>query len=110
MITLDTSGVVALLNARDPDHGAAVLALEQGGRPYLIPVGILSEIAYLLEARMPKVVDVFLGDLEEGAFVQDCGEHRQARVRALIARYADLPLGYADAAVIALPRRTVDSC
>jgi predicted nucleic acid-binding protein len=101
MITLDTSGVISLLNARDPNHRAARAALERAGRPYLLPVGILAEIAYLLEARMPNVVDAFLVDVEVGAFSQDCGAERLARVRELIERYRDLPLGFADATVIA---------
>lgn len=101
MITLDTSGVVSLVNARDPEHRAARVALEAAGRPYLLPVGILAEITYLLESRMPSVADAFLGDIESGAFTPDCGEDRVRRVRELIDRYKDLPLGFADATVIA---------
>ena len=70
MITLDTSGVIALLNARDPDHETARSALHQAGRPYLVPCGILSETAYLLEARMPLALDAFLADLESGALAR----------------------------------------
>lgn len=105
MITLDTSGVIALLNARDPDHEAARSALHQAGRPYLVPCGILSETAYLLETRMPLALDAFLADLESGAFSQDCGDDSLPRVRELVARYADLPLGYSDASVIACAER-----
>lgn len=101
MITLDTSGVISLVNARDPDHRSAKAALESAGRPYLVPIGILGEIAHLLESRMPNVADAFLGDLESGAFTADCGEDRILRVRELIERYKDLPLGFADATVIA---------
>jgi predicted nucleic acid-binding protein len=105
VITLDTSGVVALLNARDPDHEAAKSALERAGRPYIVPTGILSEVAYLIEARMPNVLDGFLADLESGAFSQDCGDEATTRVRQLVDRYLDLRLGYADAAVIACAER-----
>lgn len=101
MITLDTSGVISLVNARDPQHRDAKAALENAGRPYLLPVGILAEITYLLESRMPNVIDAFLGDVESGAFTPDYGEGRVPRVRELIERYEDLPLGFADATVIA---------
>ncbi len=101
MITLDTSGVISLVNARDPDHRASKAALDDAGRPYLLPVGILAEVTYLLESRMPTVIDAFLGDVESGAFTQDCGGDRILRVRELIDRYQDLPLGFADATVIA---------
>ena len=40
-----------------------------------------------------------------GRFVLDCGEHDFSRVRHLVRRYADLPLGLVDAAVIACAER-----
>ena len=45
--------------------------------------GILTEIAYLLERRMPAAVNIFLGDIESGAFTLDCGEADTPRVREL---------------------------
>jgi predicted nucleic acid-binding protein len=67
----------------------------------------MAEVAYMLEVRIGgDVLTAFLLDLEEGAFTLDCGENDLSRVRALISRYRDLPLGYADAAVIACAERT----
>lgn len=105
MITLDTSALFVLLNRRDPDHEAAKAALASAGRPYLVPSGILAEIMYLLEQRMPATVDRLLADLESGAFGLDCGERNLTRIRELVGRYADLPLGFADATVIACAER-----
>ena len=42
---------------------------------------------------------------ESGAFTVDCGDSDFARVGALVDRYADLPLGFSDAAVIACAER-----
>jgi uncharacterized protein len=106
VITLDTSGLVTLLNSRDPDHKAARNALREAEAPYIVPSGILAEIAYLVEQRMPAALDPFLADLESGAFSLDCGEDDIPRIRSLIARYADLSLGFADAAVIACAERS----
>ena len=105
MLTLDTSGLVSLLNKRDPDHERAKEALGQAGGPYLVPAAILAEIGYLLERRMPGVVDQWLADLEAGRFVIECGDADIKRIRQLVGRYADLPLGFADAAVIACGER-----
>lgn len=106
VITLDSSGILALANAKDADfsrcHG--VLAGDRG--PFLIPTGILSEIAYLLEARLgARFVVALLTDIEDGHFVLDNGDRDIPRVCALVQRYADMPLGYADAAVIACAER-----
>jgi predicted nucleic acid-binding protein len=102
MITLDSSAVFALLNRRDPDHRRVRLALTQDRGPYLIPAAILGEVAYLVEERLgTKVMDLFLGDLASGAYALDCGEDELPRARQLAKKYADLPLGFTDAAVAA---------
>ena len=76
-----------------------------GAPVILVPVGILAEISYLIERRVPRALDPFLADLASGAFTPDCGLDELARVRQLVSRYAELPLGYADAAVIACAER-----
>lgn len=107
MITLDTSAILALLNRQDGAHRAAVQALETDRGPYLVPAATLGEVGFLVEDRLGvKVLDLFLEDLEIGAWALDCGEGDMPRVRALLRRYADLSLGYVDAAVIACAERS----
>src|SRR5262245_17642579 len=102
MITLDSSALFALLNRRDPDHRRVTAAVQQDSGPYIIPAAVLGEIAYLVEERLgQKAMDLFLGDLVSGAFTLDCGEAELDRSRQLARRYADLPLGFTDAAVAA---------
>ncbi len=106
LITLDTSALLALLNRRDPDHGAVKAAFLEDGGPHLVPAGILAEIAFLVERRLGlEVLDALLADLESGALAFECGEEDVPRVRELVRRYADLPLRFADAAVIACGER-----
>ncbi|GAC1327924.1 MAG: hypothetical protein NVSMB22_19540 [Chloroflexota bacterium] len=102
MLTLDTSGILAALNEQDPHHAQAVAALRADGGPFIVPAGIMAEVAYMIEVRLgPDALDTFLADLQEGAFTFDCGEGDLPRMRTLVTRYRDLPLGYADAAVVA---------
>jgi predicted nucleic acid-binding protein len=46
-----------------------------------------------------------LEDLQEGRFVLEPIEGDLARIRARLTRYADLPLGFADACVVACAER-----
>lgn len=102
MITLDTSGLLALLDRKDPDHERAAGVLHADRGPYLVPAETLGEVGYFVEAQYGQpVLDMLLSDLESGYFTLDCGSERLARVRMLAARYADLPLGLVDSAVIA---------
>lgn len=106
IVTLDTSALFALLNRRDPDHERVSQALLADRGPYLVPAAILAEIGYLIEQRLGlEVLDAFLADLQERAFVLEPPDDDLARIQELVARYADLPLGFADAAVIACGER-----
>jgi predicted nucleic acid-binding protein len=106
VITLDTSALYALLNRGDRSHAAAVEALSGDRGPYLVPAATLGEIAFLVEERLGiRVLDLLLNDLDAGAYTLDCGEGDLGRTRQLVARYADLSLGFVDAAVIACAER-----
>jgi predicted nucleic acid-binding protein len=106
VITLDSSGVIALLNRRDAHHEAAVEALRTERTPRIVPASILAEIAYMLESRgLWRLLDEFLETIENGHLVTDCGDEDVPRIRGLVARYADMPLGYADAATMACAER-----
>lgn len=106
VVTLDTSALFALLNRRDPDHERVTQALLADRGPYLVPAGILAEIGYLIEQRLGlEVLDAFVADLEQRAFVLEPADEDLARIPELIRRYADLPLGLADATVIACAER-----
>lgn len=106
LITLDTSGALALLNRRDPDHESVKSALRNASGPYIVPMGIMAEIAYLVETRLgASVMDAFLQDLETGEFSLDFGGEDIPRIRELAAKYHDLPLGFADACAVACAER-----
>lgn len=107
LITLDSSGLLAIINRSDPDHRRSTAALAADSGPCLVPAGILAEITYMLERRHGLgVLDAFLAALETGALTLDCGEGDFGRARALVGRYADLPLGFADASVVACAERS----
>ncbi|MDQ6773673.1 MAG: PIN domain-containing protein, partial [Candidatus Dormibacteraeota bacterium] len=81
-------------------------ALEADPGPLLVPAGILAEITYLVGNRLgARVLDAFLLDLEAGAFSLECGELDFSRIRDLVSRYRDMPLGAADASVVACAER-----
>jgi uncharacterized protein len=68
---------------------------------------MLAEATYLIQARLgPQVLDGFLASLESGDLTLDCGEHDWERIRELVRRYVDLPLGAADASVVACAERS----
>ena len=106
MITVDSSALVALVNAADRNHAAVATALRSQRSPFFVPAAALCESAYIIGRRLGhRTLDTVLGDLESGRLRLYCGEGDLSRIRELVARYDDLPLGYADAAVIACAER-----
>lgn len=102
MITLDTSGLLARINQADRHHTACKTVLDADPGPYIIPVAVLAEITFLMEQRLrPQFEQAFLEDLSDGAYVPDWDAKDVDRIRQLVDRYSDLPLGFADAAVVA---------
>lgn len=106
MVTVDTSALIAAIDQGDINHTRALAFFKGEPRPLIIPAGILSEICYFLETRLgPRWLDQFLGNIGTGAFMLEFVDTDIQRVIELVRRYHDLPLGYADAAVIACAER-----
>ena len=103
----DTSGLIGVVIADDPDHQVAVDTITGAGGPFVIPAGILAEAAYMIERDAgTRALAAVLDDLASGAYTLDCGQQDFPRIRELVIRYENLPLGFADAAVIACAERT----
>lgn len=52
---------------------------------FVVPLGIMSELAYLIETRFgDRALDIVLDALERGEQVLDCGDGDIPRIRELI--------------------------
>ena len=72
----------------------------------MLPVPILAEVTYLIERTLAfNLLEEFLRNVIQGEFALDCCDEDYPRALELVTRYRDLPLGYADAAVIACAER-----
>lgn len=106
MITLDTSGILAALNRRDPDHPRACETLTAERGPLIVPTGILAEAGYMIESDLgPGVLRQFVEDADAGHYRIDCGDRDLRRIADLLTAFEDLRLGFADACVIACAER-----
>jgi len=104
MLTLDTSGVLAAADKRDGFHQEVVATLA-GDASTVIPAAILAETTYMLRRRLGQVAErAFLDGVVAGQPVAE-PETEFARVLALMEKYDDLALSFADAAVVACAER-----
>jgi hypothetical protein len=100
-----TGPLVAAIDRSDKHHARCAALLESAPAPLLIPTTVIVEVCWLLEER-PDIESAFLASVAAGEF-----EHITltatdlARTAELVRVYADLPLGAADASVIAIAER-----
>lgn len=103
MLVADTSALFAFLNRRDQHNEVIVRLFLAEKLPIIVPVAVLSELAWMVETNVGHyAMAAFLDDCRNGGFRLVWQEADLPRVQELMRKYADLPLGFADASVIAL--------
>lgn len=106
MILLDTSGLLAALDDRQPEHVDAARALLQS-HPRILSPFVLAELDYLLATRTGQAMELrFLDEVARGAYqLVDFSSADAADAATIIRRYAALDLGLTDASIVVLAER-----
>ena len=106
MILLDTSGLLALLDAGEPTHRQALAAIS-GKHPLMVTDLILAETDYLVLKRLGvKAEQELLDQILEGAFLREpISVDDLRRAREIVKRYADAAVGLTDATAMAVAER-----
>ncbi len=107
MLVIDAGPLYAYVDADDAHHDTCLALLEDHPGPLVVPMLVVTEVAYLLANRLGHEAEVrFLGDFASGAFAPapvDLDDW--LRIAELVAKYHDLPLGTVDASVVAACER-----
>jgi predicted nucleic acid-binding protein len=103
----DTGPLYAAIDRTDSDHERCAALLRTVEEQIIVPEPVVVEMDWLVTSRLgPAAFDAFLASVERGEVAVAHLEHSDyGRVRALCKRYPDLPLGFVDAAVVALAER-----
>jgi predicted nucleic acid-binding protein len=103
----DTSGLLALFNAREPTHPTIRSLVENLTSPLVVSPFVVAELDYLVATRLGTNAEIqVLCELASGAYdlpslgaddLMTCGE--------IIARYDDQAIGVTDASLVVLADR-----
>lgn len=107
MILLDTSGLLAWIDAGQRRHAEVAAAMASVAPPFVLSPFVLAEIDYLLAERVgPAAERALLSEVEGGAFELPAFDAAElgAALR-VIERYSDLRIGLADASLVVLSER-----
>ncbi|MGH2864078.1 MAG: type II toxin-antitoxin system VapC family toxin [Solirubrobacteraceae bacterium] len=107
MILLDTSGLLAAIDAGQRCHREALACLAAARPPLLLSPFVLAELDYLLGARVgARARAALLDEVERGAYLlEPISGADVARAHAIIDRHADLAISLADASIVVLAER-----
>jgi predicted nucleic acid-binding protein len=107
VIIADTSGLLALFNAREPRHAEVARAVDAVEAPLLVSPFVLAELDYLVATRLGLEAELaVLDELGGGAYVMaDFEPDDIVSARGVIARYPDQEIGLADASLVVLADR-----
>ncbi len=107
MILLDTSGLLAAVDAAQHRHDEAVKSLSGANPPLVLSPFVLAELDYLLATRVGEAERLsLLREVERGAYQLASFAAADVRAaRAIIERHADLRLSLADASIGVLAAR-----
>lgn len=106
-LVLDTGPAYATLDRRDAAFERTHLLLPASRERLVVPAPVLVEVDQLVSRWLPPRVFVgFLDDIAAGAYqVEELLPADYQRIGELCARYADLVIGFVDAAVLAVVER-----
>ena len=106
-LIIDTGVLYAAMDRSDAAHSACRTLLERAGEALVLPSPILPEVDYWVSKALGAGAMVtLLRDIASGAFhVEDLVDDDYARVVEVLDKYADLEVGFVDAAVLAVAER-----
>lgn len=105
MILVDAGPLVAIVDAGDQHHRICLEAADTFKEPLGTVWPVLAEVAHLLR-DLPEARDAVWEMIEIGALhLLQLGAVDLPRIRALMKKYADLPMDLADAALVAVAER-----
>jgi predicted nucleic acid-binding protein len=106
-VLADTGALYALLDNEDEWHGRMRDWLAGATEALVVPMSVVQETAFVIGSRHgPGREASFLRTAASGAFVlEPLLEEDLARAAELVDAYADFPLGFVDASIVAMAER-----
>lgn len=101
MILVDTGPFVALFDPADAWHGRCVERLKEVREPICTTVPVLTEAFHLLEPNSPGARGLMDFVADTGLAVWFLDDQSLSRAFDLMQRYADVPMDFADASLVA---------
>lgn len=107
MIVADTGALYALVDRNDAWHARVVAWWKRNTQSVVVPVTVLPEVTYLLQTRIGVAAEhAFVCAVAAGEFtIEPLDTDDIERVAEVMEAYADYPIGFVDASIVAIAER-----
>ena len=107
MIVLDTSGLLAAIDASQRRHAACVAVLARARPPLILSPFVLAELDYLLATEAGAEAEAaLLGEVSRGVYrIEPFSAAEVGTALAIIEKYRDLEIDLADASIVVLAHK-----
>jgi predicted nucleic acid-binding protein len=107
VLIVDANVIVATMNRRDKNHGRMSILLEGRDDQFIVTPYVVAEVAYLVQKFAGPAAEIqFVEAIRDGVFHQEELDRPDLdRVVEIMRQFQDLPLGLADASIIAVAER-----
>ena len=107
MLIVDTGVLVATADTNDIDHLACRHLLETDPGPLVATAMIIAEAAYMIARQIGAEgeLGLYTSIIDNALTIEPLTPVDWERIRTLVDRYSDLPLGGSDASLIAIAER-----
>jgi uncharacterized protein len=107
IVIADTGPLYALIDRSDAWHKRVAAWWAEQTHTVVVPVTVLPEVCYLLQTRIGAAAEhAFVRAVANGEFeIEPIESADIERAASLLLEYADMPLGFVDATVLAIAER-----
>jgi len=103
-VVVDTSALLAFFDANEPQHDAVVEAIQSSRAPLIVSPYVIAELDYLVMTQHGvRAQRTILTEIAGGAWeLASMDRARLADANRIVERFADIPVGVADASNVVL--------
>ena len=104
-VIVDTGPIVALFDAGDTYHNRALEFVRQSRASFISSMAVVTEAMYVLEESLRARKNLLAWIQAGGLLLHEPETSEFERISELMEKYADLPMDFTDAVVVALSER-----